>query len=66
MRTNYEHVYSNVSEPATTPRACEDAIPNCKDYPPSTCTNPDYDLWVEDNCRKHCGRCMYRIDTPTF
>ena len=50
----------NVLGTPTTPKPCLDTIPNCKDYPDTTCTNPDYDLWVEDNCRKHCGRCMFR------
>ncbi|WAR21500.1 hypothetical protein MAR_015474 [Mya arenaria] len=36
---------------------CVDTIPNCKDYPLSTCTEPSFKLWVEDNCRKYCGIC---------
>jgi len=53
------HILYNVNGlgPPTSPRACEDVLTNCKAYSMDACTNPDYDLWVEDNCRKYCGRC---------
>lgn len=41
----------------TPPPVCEDKIPNCKAYNQDTCTNPDYRLWVMDNCKKYCGLC---------
>ncbi|KAH3707849.1 hypothetical protein DPMN_067267 [Dreissena polymorpha] len=54
----------------TPPPVCEDKIPNCNQYPNSTCTTPDYKLWVDDNCKKFCGRCtaanaiVYTPPTP--
>lgn len=41
----------------TAPPVCVDKIPNCKLYDPDTCTNPMYNLWVDDNCKQFCGRC---------
>ena len=43
----------------TPPPVCEDKIPNCKAYNPSTCTDPQFKLWVADNCKKFCGLCKY-------
>ncbi|KAK7485877.1 hypothetical protein BaRGS_00022872, partial [Batillaria attramentaria] len=37
-----------------TPAPCFDTIPNCDEY--RACDIPAYDIWVEEHCRKYCGR----------
>ncbi|CAC5419109.1 COL6A [Mytilus coruscus] len=46
---------SVVTNPTDAP--CVDKLPNCKQFGPDVCTNPDYASWSRDNCLKFCNKC---------
>lgn len=44
-----------VTNPTTAP--CVDKLPNCLQFGPDVCTNPDYASWSKTNCPKFCNKC---------
>ncbi|XP_053401477.1 uncharacterized protein LOC123550590 isoform X2 [Mercenaria mercenaria] len=44
---------------------CKDTVPNCDQYSSTVCTDPQYDGWVNANCRKYCNKCGSGTGTGT-
>ncbi|KAK7485916.1 hypothetical protein BaRGS_00022911, partial [Batillaria attramentaria] len=49
--------------PPTTPPPCVDMLDNCDSYGESACTDPMYQKWAEENCRRTCRLCP-GVTTP--
>ncbi|KAL4234207.1 hypothetical protein ACF0H5_005860 [Mactra antiquata] len=45
-------------------RACQDGIPNCKDYTKGICSDVLYTNWVKENCAFFCGQCTSITQGP--